>query len=141
MTPSFNFLCRDIDRQFAFYQALLGWDDDSTARSPIFRALLGGGVQLGFNAEVAYALLGLADRMPTRDPAPVTAYPTFELASPAHVDTAAARASALGGRIVKVPFATYYGQWQVVLADPESNVLRLAAGTLPAGIAAAPKPF
>ncbi|MBU1819429.1 MAG: hypothetical protein KKB08_22060, partial [Gammaproteobacteria bacterium] len=57
---------------------------------------------------------------------------TFMLDSPDAVTAASHQAMVLGGRIVKAPYATYYGQWQAVLADPEDNVFRLSAIGLPA---------
>lgn len=134
-----NLICRDIVAQASFYGCVLDVPEAVAKRSPIYRALAVGSAELGFNAHAAHALLGLEgrERIPreTDDaPPPVTAYPTFEFASPDAVETAAARVAAAGGRIVKPPFATYYGQWQAVAEDPEQNVFRLAAPSLPAGV-------
>lgn len=127
----FNLLCADIEAQMQFYRALLGWPEAEAIRSPIYRALRHEGVEFGFNAQPAYALLNLADRMPDEaaatQPPPVTGFATFMLDTPADVDAATARVSALGGRIVKAPYTTYYGQWQAVLCDPEQQVFRLSA--------------
>jgi len=128
----FNLLCRDVEAQLDFYARLLRWPEAVHARSPIYRALEHDGVQFGFNALPAYALLGLDDRRPeASSPAPVTAYATFMLATPAEVDDAAARVAQLGGRVVKPPCPTYYGQWQAVLSDPERHVFRVGTTTLP----------
>jgi predicted enzyme related to lactoylglutathione lyase len=136
----FNLLCRDIEAQMAFYAALLGWPEAVQSRSPIYRALQHDGVQFGFNAQPAYALLGIADRAPDAAgaPAPVTAYATFMLDTPAAVDAAAARVEALGGTLVKPPYPTYYGQWQAVLADPEAHVFRVSVAQRPPGSVSAP---
>ncbi len=139
----FNLLCRDIQAQLDFYARLLRWPEAVRSRSPIYRALEHDGVQFGFNAPPAYGLLGLDARRPAGSsdaPPPVTAYATFMLATPEAVDEAAALAIRLGGRVLKPPCATYYGQWQAVLSDPEAHVFRVAAATLPAGIAPAPRP-
>ena len=172
----FNLLCRDIEAQLRFYAGVTGWSEATASRSPIYRALQHDGVQFGFNAPAAYALLALGDRRPAgigvdgvgvgvdvdaadaaagsvagragsgeagpSSPAlpPVTAYPTFMLDSTAAVEAACERALALGGRIVKPPAATYYGQWQAVLADPEAQVFRVAAAALPPGVQPAPRP-
>jgi predicted enzyme related to lactoylglutathione lyase len=136
----FNLFCRDPQAQLAFYTALLGWPEAVSSRSGIYRAVEYEGVQIGFNAEPAYALLGLADRQPKRQPAPVTAYATFMLDSPAAVDAAAARAVAGGGGAIKLPYATYYGQWQAVLADPEGHVFRASCAWLPEGVLPAARP-
>lgn len=98
--------------------------------------------QFGFNAAPAYALLGLLDRQPaSAAPQPVVAYATLMLDGPGAVDAALARVGPLGGCVLKGPYPTYYGQWQAVLADPEDNVLRLAAAGLPAGVACPPFPL
>lgn len=132
----FNFFCRNVDLQHRFYQTLLGLPDAASARSPIYRALETPAFQLGFNADPAYDLLGLADRRPDASaPAAVVAYPTFMVDTVADVDRAAALAPTLGGQCLKPPFATYYGQWQTVLCDPEGNAFRLAASVLPDEVA------
>jgi len=127
----FNLLCRDIEAQLRFYAALLGWPEAAASRSPIYRALEHEGVQFGFNAPDAYALLHLEDRKPAAEAPPVTAYATFMLDTPDAVDAAAAQAVALGGRVLKAPYATYYGQWQAVLADPEQHAFRVSCSRLP----------
>lgn len=137
----FNLFCRDPQAQLDFYCALLGWPEAVRSRSPIYRAVEQDGVQIGFNAPQAYALLGLGDRQaPDDTPAPVTAYATFMLGSPGAVDAAAAFAHAHGGAVVKPPYATYYGQWQAVLADPEGHVFRASCAGLPPGIGPAARP-
>jgi predicted enzyme related to lactoylglutathione lyase len=124
----FNLLCRDIQAQMDFYARLLGLQEVVAVRSPIYRALQGEGFQLGFNGVAAYELLGIADRRPLPDEVtPVSGYPSLMLAQSAQVDAAGPVAVALGGSIVKPPFDSYYGQRQIVLCDPEGNVLRLTA--------------
>lgn len=133
----FNLFCRDIEAQLQFYQALLHLPEAAGTRSPIYRAVETEHFQLGFNAHGAYALLGLADRERSAGSAdPVTGYATFMLASPDAVTAASAVAVQLGGHMVKPPYATYYGQWQAVLADPEDHVFRLSAFGLPDGTVA-----
>ena len=134
----FNLLCRDIERQFDFYRRLLDLPEAVASRSPIYRAIETEDFQFGFNATPAYELLGIGDRAPGPgpEPTPVIAYATLMLADPAAVDAACASAASLGGRVAKGPFATYYGQWQAVLCDPEGNVFRVAAASLPAGVSA-----
>lgn len=137
----FNLLCQDVETQMQFYRRLLGWQEAEQSRSPIYRALHSEGVQFGFNARPAYALLELAERAPPEQgTAPVTAYATFMLPTPAAVDEVAARVGSLGGRVLKMPYATYYGQWQAVLTDPEQHVFRVSAETLPDGARPAPAP-
>jgi predicted enzyme related to lactoylglutathione lyase len=130
----FNLLCRDIEAQLRFYQALLGLPEAEASRSPIYRALETADFQFGFNAHAAYALLNLADRQPPDNAVnPVVAYATLMLDTPDALNTAVAQVPALGGRVLKAPYATYYGQWQAVLCDPEGNVFRLSTLSLPDG--------
>lgn len=135
-----NLFCRDTAAQLAFYQALLGLPEAEHSRSPIYRALDAGAFQLGFHAPAAYGLLALGDRVAPLPGAPVTAYPTFMLDSPLAVEAAVPRALALGARLVKAPYATYYHEWQTVLADPEDHVFRLSTAGLPDGVSAPPPP-
>lgn len=128
-----NLLCEDIDRVFAFYAALLGLPEIESARSPIYRALDTGAAEFGFNAPPARALLGV-DGFDGGPAAGTRTFPTFFVDAPAAVDDAAARTPGLGGHVVKAPYRTYYGQWQVVLADPEGHVFRVSA------LAPAPSP-
>lgn len=127
----FNLLCRDIQAQMDFYGRLLGLPEVLASRSPIFRALQGEGFQLGFNAAPAYDMLGIAERAPppgqVGEAVPVSGYPSLMLDKAAQVDAAGPLAVSLGGRIVKPPFDSYYGQRQIVLCDPEGHVLRLTA--------------
>lgn len=136
----FNLMCDDVQAQFAFYRAVLDLPEATASRSPIYRALETAEFQFGFNdAGVARGLLALEGREPAADgPRATTAYATLMLASPAEVEGAVARARERGGRVLKGPFATYYGQWQAVLSDPEDNVFRLACVGLPAGVTAPP---
>jgi predicted enzyme related to lactoylglutathione lyase len=120
-----NLFARDIERLSAFYTALFGFEEIAGHRSPIYRCIDAGGIELGFNAGKAYELLELSRRRPRDDEPPVTAYFTFEAASVADVDALVARAVELGGSIVKAPYTTYYNAHQVVLADPECNVFRI----------------
>ncbi len=130
----FNLLCRDIEAQMRFYQALLGLPEAEASRSPIYRALETADFQFGFNTHAAYALLNLADRQPPDGAAPpVVAYATLMLDTPEALDRAVAQVPVLGGAVLKAPYATYYGQWQAVLGDPEGNVFRLSTLSLPDG--------
>ncbi|PLQ00870.1 VOC family protein [Cupriavidus pauculus] len=138
----FNLLCRDIDAQFAFYRQVLDLPEAAKSRSPIYRALEAPTFQFGFNGAAAYALLGIEDRKPEAGgSAPTIAYATFMVDATEAVGVAAATAADMGGKLIKGPFSTYYGQWQVVLEDPEGNVFRMACETLPEGVRAAMLPF
>jgi predicted enzyme related to lactoylglutathione lyase len=123
-----NILCSDIDRQLAFYQGLFGFAEITASRSAIYRALDTGASELGFNAPAARVLLALPE--PGGPPSPGV-FATFLVPAPAASSTAAGRVEALGGRLLKAPFQTYYGQWQTVLADPEGHACRVSCLTLP----------
>lgn len=128
-----SLLCRDVQAQMRFYQAVFGFAEITASRSPIYRGLDTGGSVLGFNAPEARALLALPDApAQTADGLwATTAFATFELDAPADVDAAAQRVQDHGGRLLKAPFVTYYRQWQAVVADPEGHVFRLACLLLP----------
>ena len=42
--------------------------------------------------------------------------------------------------MIKPPYASYYHQWQAVLADPEDHVFRVSTDSLPEGAMAAARP-
>ena len=120
-----NVLTGDPERLAGFYATLIGLEEIAGHRSPIYRCLdAGGGLELGFNADAAYDLLGLADRRPA-GMAPICTYLTFEVDAADTVDALAAKAEQLGGRVIKAPYLTYYNARQAVLADPDGNVFRL----------------
>ena len=122
-----NILADDNVALSRFYMSVFGFAEILTHRSPIYRCLDAGGIELGFNARAAYALLSLSDREPAlgAEPAPVRSYFTFEVSSREAVEAAVREAAAHGGRCVKAPYETYYNAWQAVLQDPEGNVFRV----------------
>ena len=133
----FSLFCKDIEAQLAFYLALLRMPEAAKSRSPIYRCIQASSFEFGFHAAPAYALLGVGDRIPAPAQAiPITSYATFMLGSCAEVDALTANVTQLGGRIIKAPYPTYYGQWQAVLADPENNMFRLSFLGLPEGVKA-----
>ena len=119
-----NIFARDIDALSQFYSRLLGFPEMVAHRSPIYRCLDAGGIELGFNGARAYQLLGLSDRQATGTDG-VSVYLSFEVTGPEAVDHLAASVETLGGRVVKKPFDTYYNARQVVLEDPEGNIFRI----------------
>jgi predicted enzyme related to lactoylglutathione lyase len=122
-----NLFARDLDGLMGFYARLFGFGEIVAHRSPIYRCLDAHGVELGFNAAEAYALLSLEDRRPAPEagPLPLGSYFTVELDTAEAVDHAAKDCVLLGGTIVKPPYLTYYNARQAVLADPEGNVFRI----------------
>jgi len=134
-----NFFCRDIAAMSRFYQAVLELPEDAVSHSPIYRSVVTPQFQFGFHAPAAYDLLHLSERKPQDSQAlepEITGYPTFMLDHPAAVDAAVQRALAHGGRCIKGPYATYYSEWQAVMADPEGHVFRFSTVGLPAGVSA-----
>jgi predicted enzyme related to lactoylglutathione lyase len=119
-----NILAVDIVALSEFYARVFGFPEIEAHRSPIYRCLDAGAVELGFNAPQAYDLLAIGNRRPT-GPAPVKAYLTMEVSSPAAVDACVAAATGHGGRVLKAPYTTYYNAIQAVLEDPEGNVFRV----------------
>lgn len=137
----FSLFCSDIEAQLAFYLALLRMPEAARSRSPIYRCIQASSFEFGFHATPAYALLGVADRAPglatnSTQISPVTSYATFMLGSCREVNEMTRKATALGGRVIKAPYPTYYGQWQAVLVDPENNMFRLSFQGLPEGVRA-----
>lgn len=137
ITPLFNIFCRDVDRQMRFYQSIIGWRDVPEWSSPIYRVLERDGTQIGFNDFKAYELLGLSDRKPAAGRgSDVTTMLTFMVDDRTVVDEVAKKIPQLGGQLVQGPFPTYYGHWQLVFLDPEGNVARVSATSLPPGVTA-----
>ncbi len=130
--PMFNIFSRNVDRQIAFYQAVLGWEEIKEYSSPIYRVLSGAGIQLAFNGIRAYELMGLGDREQAESSVfPISTMFTSVVQDPYLVDQVAKAIPLLGGAIVKGPFPTYYGHWQVVFSDPEGNIARVTSTVLP----------
>ena len=119
-----NLFAHDHVALAKFYQTVFGFAEIRTHRSPIYLCLDAGGMELGFNADSSYALLGLADRMP-RGRAPLRTYVTIEVSDAEAIDEAVAVALETGGRLVKAAYDTYYNARQAVLEDPEGNVFRI----------------
>jgi len=119
-----NLFTPDPERLCRFYADVLGFPEIEVARSPIFRALDGGGIQFGFNAVAAYELLNLSDRQ--KSDGGVNCYFTIEVSDAETVAALAEKAAALGGQIIKPPYDSYYNARQCVLADPENNVFRVS---------------
>lgn len=118
-----NVFCRDHLRIFEFYRVLLDAPEMTEHASPIYRGLQLPGVSLGFHDEKAYELLEVNDLQPSKPSA--GHYPTFNLDSTLAVDQKMNLAISLGAVVRKKPYLTYYNAYQVVLLDPEGNLLRL----------------
>jgi catechol 2,3-dioxygenase-like lactoylglutathione lyase family enzyme len=118
-----NLFCKDHLRVFEFYRALLEAPEIVEHASPIYRGLQLLGVSFGFHDEKAYELLEVSDLKPSQPSA--GHYPTFNLDSTQAVDQLTAFAVAIGAKVRKRPYLTYYKAYQVVLLDPEGNLFRL----------------
>jgi len=119
-----NLFASNPQRLADFYSRLFGFAEIEAHRSPIYRCLDANGVELGFNAQEAYDLLGIAERN-GEDSTAVRAYFTIEMDAAEAVNTIAAAAMEQGGRVIKQPYDTYYNARQAVLEDPEGNVFRV----------------
>ena len=124
VVSSINIFARDLDALIAFYADLFGLHENLDQRGPIYRALNGGGVAIGFNAHAAYRLPDL-DGLPK--PAGVKSLLTFEVADHDAVARLTLQAEAAGATVIKRPYATFYGSRQSVLSDPEDNIFRINA--------------
>jgi len=116
---------RDMLGLSAFYAALFEAPYIESVASPIYRALDMRGTRLAFHDFKAYALLELADRMPDAPVKLVGTYVTFNIAGKDELETRLRQAVALGAKVIKPPYVSYYNAYQAVLADPEDNVFRL----------------
>lgn len=121
-----NVFVRDLDALPDFYARLFGLEEMAGVRSADFRALLAGGVAIGFNGPRAYGLLGLEA---PEQPAGVGFALTFDVAVADEVAPRTEAAVGLGARLVKGPYATAYGTVQSVLLDPEGNAFRINAAS------------
>jgi catechol 2,3-dioxygenase-like lactoylglutathione lyase family enzyme len=117
-----NLFCQDMTAQAGFYQRVFGFAEVESYRSPIFRLLAAGGVNLGFNAPDAHALLSVPA---STDSEGARFMLNFELGSDGEVCALAQAAVEEGAELVKAPYLTYYQRFQAVLRDPEGNVFRL----------------
>jgi uncharacterized glyoxalase superfamily protein PhnB len=119
-----NIFSADPEALAEFYMEVFGFREIESHRSPIYRCIDAGGLELGFNAETAYPLLNLASRQP-EGIADVRTCVTLEVGSPEAVDAAVEAALAAGGRTIKPAYNTYYNARQAVMEDPEANVFRI----------------
>jgi predicted enzyme related to lactoylglutathione lyase len=119
-----NIFARDPSALALFYQHVFGFAEITANRSPIFVCLDAGGVELGFNAEQAYGLMGLADRKP-RSVAALRTFLTIEVSTPEAIDKAVTAALENGGNLMKAAYDTYYNARTAIVEDPEGNVFRI----------------
>ena len=119
-----NIFARDPSALALFYQRVFGFAEITANRSPIFVCLDAGGVELGFNGEKAYGLMGLGERKPV-SVAALRTFLTIEVSTPDAIDKAVTAALEHGGRLVRAAYDTYYNARQAVMEDPEGNVFRI----------------
>jgi len=130
----FNFICDDVEKQKNFYSSIIGWKEVIEASSPICRVLKQGDTQLTFNGRRAYDLMNIKGReRGNSNDFPIAAFGTFTVDDYRTVDEVVSKIISLGGAMIKYPFATYYGHWQIIFQDPEGNVARITATSLPDG--------
>jgi predicted enzyme related to lactoylglutathione lyase len=119
-----NIFASDHSALALFYQRVFGFVEIAANRSPIFVCLDAGGIELGFNAEQAYGLMGLGDRKP-RSVAALRTFLTIEVSTPDAIDKAVTAALENGGNLVKAAYDTYYNARTAIVEDPEGNVFRI----------------
>jgi predicted enzyme related to lactoylglutathione lyase len=117
-----NIFARDIEALSGFYRAVFGFTEIAAIRSPIFVGLDAGSTCIGFNAQDAYGLLGLAEHAGSTG---VKFLLNIDVDGSAEVDRLVPIAVAAGAMMVKPPYKTYYNWYQAVLLDPEQNVFRI----------------
>ncbi len=115
---------RDVEALPSFYAAVFGLCEVEASRSDRYRELMAGELKLGFPSIDAYPMVGLEDQS---DPEGVRAMVTFAVDTLDAVDRLTARAVEHGGRRVKGPFSTGFGQYLSIIVDPEGNALRISA--------------
>ena len=119
-----NIFARDPAALALFYQRVFGFAEITANRSPTFVCLDAGGIELGFNAEQAYGLMGLGDRKP-RSVAALRTFLSIEVSAPEVIDKAVTAALENGGNRVKAASDTYYNARTAIVEDPEGNVFRI----------------
>jgi uncharacterized glyoxalase superfamily protein PhnB len=119
-----NVFAGDIAALSHFYKDLFGFAEILSRRTEIYRVLVAGEIELGFNSYAAYDLLELADRRASTV-RPTTVYCTFDLSQEASLEEVVSRAVALGAKVVKQIYRTHYNSEQAVLEDPEMNIFRV----------------
>lgn len=117
-----SFISADFVALFEFYSSTFDLPEVEALHSDIFRGADASGVTIGFSAPVVYAMLNIQE---WAEPKGTSQYLTFECASDDAVTDTTARAVANGARLLHVPYETYYGAFQSVLADPDGNVFRI----------------
>ncbi len=117
-----NVFARDIEALSGFYRELFGFRNIPEIASPIFRGLDTGKSCIGFNAPEAYELLQLDAFADARG---CKFLLNIDVDSKDQVERLVPIAVAMGARLIKAPYATYYHWYQAVLLDPEDNVFRI----------------
>jgi predicted enzyme related to lactoylglutathione lyase len=119
-----SYLCRDHVGLARFYADAFGWEAVEAVESPLFTAVDSGRFVLGFHHDDAHDLLDIGAR---RGQPGSALHLTIDVGSFDDVDAMVRPLTALGATVVKHPFTTYYGARQVVLEDPEGNLLRISS--------------
>ncbi|KPX42569.1 Uncharacterized protein ALO68_02341 [Pseudomonas syringae pv. helianthi] len=117
-----NVFAQDIVRLSTFYSNLFGFREIEAIRSPIFRGLDTGRSCIGFNALDAYELLGLDEFAGSTG---CRFLLNIDVDEQLELDRLVPLAVAMGARLVKEPYLTYYNWYQAVLLDPEGNIFRI----------------
>lgn len=119
-----SIFCADHRALAEWYIETFAFAELTELTSPLFTAVAAGPIALGFHHDDAYELLGLSDR---RAAGGTRVHCTFDVGHATTIDAVVDRLRAAGASIIKEPFTTYYGARQIVVADPEGNVMRLSS--------------
>jgi hypothetical protein len=125
MTPTpvpclVSIICEDHVALAGFYAQACGYPEIEALRSPIFTALQTPGIAIGFHARAALELLEIDDA-----PGSGHMHLNLDVGAREAVTATGEAFLALGAKLLKSPFETYYGAFQTVVADPEGNVIRI----------------
>jgi predicted enzyme related to lactoylglutathione lyase len=115
---------RDVAALPSFYVDVFGLSEIAASASDRYRELTVGALKIGFPLTDAYRVLDMEDQA---NPTGVRSMITFAADDTAAVDTLTASAATHGGRVVKGPFKTAFGQYLSIVLDPEGNALRISA--------------
>ena len=115
---------RDMAALPSFYVEVFGLEEIAASRSDRYRELSVGTLKIGFPLVDAYRVLDMEDQA---NPTGVRSMITFAAEDKSAVDRLTDSAATHGGRVVKGPFPTAFGQYLSIILDPEGNALRISA--------------
>ncbi len=116
-----SYFSQDLDRIARFYIEVMGFSEVEELRSMLYCGLqTPAGDNIGFHAMDVLNILNVSDRS-----LGLGGMATYEVDTAEAVDRLADRVAPSGGALLKPAAMTFYGVYQVVLADPDANVFRV----------------